>query len=152
LSEEDVEHAAEALEPNSTAVLIIWEDLWAAAFADALYNSGGVVLEGGRIPRDVIEAAAAAGADWARPGGSRCFPVLDRVPESAAPRWWPAPRLRFRIVCQAGRQIAGMGSTRCRRRSPRRKFRGTCSRRPPPKRPRTSNSSSNSRSCTTKGS
>ena len=60
LIEEDVEHAAEALEPNSSAVLLIWEDLWAAPFADALYNSGGVVLEGGRIPRDVIEAATAA--------------------------------------------------------------------------------------------
>jgi hypothetical protein len=60
LSDEDVEHAAEALEPNSSAVLLIWEDLWAAPFADALYNSGGVVLEGGRIPRDIIEAAAAA--------------------------------------------------------------------------------------------
>src|SRR5262245_24988780 len=62
LSEEDVEHAAEALEPNSSAVLLIWEDLWAAAFANALFNSGGVVLEGGRITRDVIEAAAAAAA------------------------------------------------------------------------------------------
>ena len=60
LIEEDVEHAGEALEPNSSAVLLIWEDLWAAPFADALYNSGGVVLEGGRITRDVIEAAAAA--------------------------------------------------------------------------------------------
>jgi Family of unknown function (DUF6325) len=60
LSDEDVEHAADALEPNSSAVLLIWEDLWASRFADALYNSGGVVLEGGRIPRDVIEAATAA--------------------------------------------------------------------------------------------
>ena len=60
LIEEDIEHAADALEPNSSAVLLIWEDLWAAPFADALFNSGGVVLEGGRIPRDVIEAAAAA--------------------------------------------------------------------------------------------
>jgi hypothetical protein len=60
LLEEDVEHAADALAPNSSAVLIIWEDLWAAPFADALFNSGGVVLEGGRIPRDVIEAAVSA--------------------------------------------------------------------------------------------
>src|SRR3954451_25384052 len=29
LIEEDVEHAAEALDPNSSAVLLIWEDLWA---------------------------------------------------------------------------------------------------------------------------
>jgi hypothetical protein len=60
LSDEDVEHAAEGLDPNSSAVLLIWEDLWAAPFADALYNSGGVMLEGGRVPRDVIEAATAA--------------------------------------------------------------------------------------------
>jgi len=60
LSDEDVEHAAEALDPNSSAVLLIWEDLWAAPFADALRHSGGVVLEGGRIPREVIDAAAAA--------------------------------------------------------------------------------------------
>jgi hypothetical protein len=60
LIEEDVDHAADALEPNSSAILLIWEDLWAAPFADALYNSGGVLLEGGRIRRDVIEAAAAA--------------------------------------------------------------------------------------------
>src|SRR3954447_10828148 len=60
LSDEDVEHAAEALDPNSSAVLLIWEDLWAAPFADALRSSGGVVLEGGRIPRDLIKAAAEA--------------------------------------------------------------------------------------------
>jgi hypothetical protein len=60
LSDEDVEHAAEALDPNSSAVLLIWEDLWASPFAEALRNSGGVVLEGGRIPREVIEAAAEA--------------------------------------------------------------------------------------------
>ena len=60
LIEEDVEHAADALEPNSSAILLIWEDLWAAPFAHALSNSGGVVIEGGRIPRDMIEAAAAA--------------------------------------------------------------------------------------------
>jgi len=60
LSDEDVAHAAEALDPNSSAVLLIWEDLWASPFAEALRNSGGVVLEGGRIPREVIEAAAEA--------------------------------------------------------------------------------------------
>ena len=49
------------LEPNSSAALMIWEDLWAAEFADALRASGGVVLEGGRIPFDLWEAALAAG-------------------------------------------------------------------------------------------
>jgi hypothetical protein len=40
---------------------MIWEDLWAADFATALRSSGGVVLEGGRIPFDLWEAALAAG-------------------------------------------------------------------------------------------
>ena len=60
LTDEDVEHAAQALDPNSSAVLLIWEDLWATPFAEALRNSGGVVLEGGRIPRELIEAMAEA--------------------------------------------------------------------------------------------
>ena len=42
---------------------MIWEDLWAAEFADALRSSGGVVLEGGRIPFELWEAALAAGDD-----------------------------------------------------------------------------------------
>ncbi len=52
---EDIEFAASQLEPNSSAALLIWEDLWAAPFAKAVLNSGGVLLEGARIPRDLIE-------------------------------------------------------------------------------------------------
>jgi hypothetical protein len=61
LTQEDVEHAAEALEPNTSAALLIWEDLWAADFAAAVRNNGGVVLEGGRIPLELWEAALAEG-------------------------------------------------------------------------------------------
>ena len=61
LTEEDVAHAAEALEPNSSAALLIWEDLWAADFAAAVRNNGGVVLEGGRIPFELWDAALADG-------------------------------------------------------------------------------------------
>ena len=63
LTPEDVEHAAEALEPNSSAALLIWEDLWAAEFAEAVRNNGGVVLEGGRIPIELWEAAMAEAED-----------------------------------------------------------------------------------------
>jgi hypothetical protein len=59
LSLEDIEHAAEELEPGSSAALLIWEDTWAAPLADALRDSGGVLIEGGRIPHDLIEAALA---------------------------------------------------------------------------------------------
>src|SRR5436190_2678425 len=63
LTEEDVEHAAAGMEPNSSAALLIWEDLWAADFANAVKDSGGVVLEGGRIPYELWQAALAAGDD-----------------------------------------------------------------------------------------
>lgn len=59
ISDEDVAYAAEGLEPNSSAALLIWEDLWAAPFVDALRDSGAVVIEGSRIPHDLIEAAEA---------------------------------------------------------------------------------------------
>jgi len=60
ISQEDIEFAADQLEPNSSAALLIWEDLWAAPFARAVINSGGVLLEGARIPRDLIEPALTA--------------------------------------------------------------------------------------------
>ncbi|HEV3328160.1 MAG TPA: DUF6325 family protein, partial [Acidimicrobiales bacterium] len=60
IGDDDITHAAAGLEPGSSAALLIWEDLWAAPFAQAVRNADGVVLEGGRIPADVIEAALTA--------------------------------------------------------------------------------------------
>jgi hypothetical protein len=57
---EDIEFVASKLEPNSSAALLLWEDLWAAPFAEALRDSGGVLLEGARIPHELIEPAHAA--------------------------------------------------------------------------------------------
>lgn len=59
VSQDDIEHAAEGLEPNSSAALLIWEDLWAGPLVDALRASGGILIEGGRIPHDLIEEALA---------------------------------------------------------------------------------------------
>lgn len=59
LNDEDVELAAETLEPNSSAAFLVWEDLWAARFANAVRESGGVVLAGERIPHAIVEAAIA---------------------------------------------------------------------------------------------
>jgi hypothetical protein len=55
ISEEDIEYAGDSLEPNSSAALLIWEDLWAKPFVDAMRASGGVLIEGSRIPHDLIE-------------------------------------------------------------------------------------------------
>jgi len=54
ISPEDIEYAAGALEPNSSAALLIWEDVWAAPFAEAVRRSNGVLLEGARIPHELI--------------------------------------------------------------------------------------------------
>jgi len=54
---EDIEHAAALLEPNSSAALLIWEDCWAAPFAAAVRDAGGVLIESARIPYDLVEAA-----------------------------------------------------------------------------------------------
>ena len=59
ISPEDIEYAAAALEPNSSAALLIWEDVWAARFAEAVRKSNGVLLEGARIPHELIEPVLA---------------------------------------------------------------------------------------------
>jgi hypothetical protein len=59
ISPEDIEHAATMLEPNSSAALLIWEDLWAESFAEAVKGSGGVLLEGARIPAELFTSAMA---------------------------------------------------------------------------------------------
>ena len=60
LTAEDIAYAAQSLEPNSSAALLVWEDTWAAPFAAAVRNANGVILEGARIPREIIEGAMIA--------------------------------------------------------------------------------------------
>jgi hypothetical protein len=50
LAADDVEHLAAAMEPGSTAGVLIWENLWAAPFASAVRRSGGQLIANGRIP------------------------------------------------------------------------------------------------------
>lgn len=57
LNDDDLKAAAEALEPNSSAAFLVWEDLWAAKFAKALRDAGGVLLDLQRIPHDVVQEA-----------------------------------------------------------------------------------------------
>ena len=60
LNTEDLELAADALEPGSSAALLVWEDVWAAPFAHAVRNAGGIILGGERIPHVIVQAALAA--------------------------------------------------------------------------------------------
>ena len=63
LTDEDITYAAQSLEPNSSAALLVWEDTWAGPFAAAVRDANGVIIEGARIPREIIEQAVSALTD-----------------------------------------------------------------------------------------
>jgi len=57
LSDDDVAAAGEALEPGTSAALLVYENRWAAPFAAALRRTGGELVASGRIPvQDVLAA------------------------------------------------------------------------------------------------
>ena len=57
LNDDDIALAAEALAPDSSAALLVWEDTWAAPLAAALRNAGGVLVASERIPHEIVEQA-----------------------------------------------------------------------------------------------
>jgi hypothetical protein len=63
LAAEDVAHLAEAMEPGSTAGVVVWENVWAAPFASAARRAGGQLVANGRIPIQAILASIEAEAD-----------------------------------------------------------------------------------------
>lgn len=63
LAEDDLEAAAEVLEPNSAALLLVWENTWAAPLATAIRESGGELVASGRIPINQILQALDAAQD-----------------------------------------------------------------------------------------
>ena len=69
LAEEDVEHLAAAMEPGSTAGVLIWENLWAAPFASAARRAGGQLIANGRIPIQAIIASIEADEAATTEGG-----------------------------------------------------------------------------------
>jgi hypothetical protein len=57
LGDEDAAKAAEAIEPGSAAVMLVYENSWAAPFVAAVRRNGGVPIAFERIPaQDVIDA------------------------------------------------------------------------------------------------
>jgi uncharacterized membrane protein len=59
LNDEDLELAAEALEPDSSAALIVWEHRWATGVAQAIRDAGGRIVAGERVPDEIVEQALA---------------------------------------------------------------------------------------------
>ena len=71
LTEDDTIEAAQALEPGTSAALLVFENRWAAPFAAAVRRSGGQLVASGRIPVQAILAALdAAEAAEGAPAGS----------------------------------------------------------------------------------
>lgn len=56
-NEEDLMAAGEELEPGSSAVLLVWENIWARKVAQAVRDADGELLDFGRIPHDVVQIA-----------------------------------------------------------------------------------------------
>jgi hypothetical protein len=56
-NDEDLAAAAEELEPNSSAALLVWENVWARKVAQAMRDAGGELYDFGRLPHEVVQAA-----------------------------------------------------------------------------------------------
>jgi len=63
LDDEDLDEAGAALEPGTSAALLVYENTWAGPFAAAVRRSGGQLVASGRIPiNDVLAALDAVEA------------------------------------------------------------------------------------------
>ncbi|GAA3822287.1 DUF6325 family protein [Cellulomonas soli] len=62
LGPDDIDEASAALEPGSSAGILVYENTWAGPFVTALRHGGAEVVASGRIPADeVIASLEAAG-------------------------------------------------------------------------------------------
>jgi len=60
LAADDVAHLAAAMENDSVAGVLVWENRWAAPFASAARRAGGQLIATGRIPIQAIIASLEA--------------------------------------------------------------------------------------------
>jgi hypothetical protein len=60
IGQDDLEEAAAALDPGTSAAVMIWENRWAAPVAVALRQSGGQLVASGRLPIQSIVASLEA--------------------------------------------------------------------------------------------
>lgn len=57
LGQDDIDEAANALEPGSSAGILVYENRWAAPLAMALRRGGAQLVAGGRIPVQALLSA-----------------------------------------------------------------------------------------------
>ncbi len=56
-SDEELLAVGQDLEPNSSAALLVWENVWARKVAQAIRDAGGALVAFERVPHDVVQAA-----------------------------------------------------------------------------------------------
>jgi hypothetical protein len=59
-NEDDLMSAGEELERNTSAALLVWENVWARDVAQKMRDAGGVLLDFERLPHEVVQAAREA--------------------------------------------------------------------------------------------
>ncbi len=59
ISDDDMRAIGASLDPDSSALIVVWEDIWAARFAGAVLDAGGVLVDLQRIPAEAVESAVA---------------------------------------------------------------------------------------------
>ena len=64
LADDDFDEAATAMQTDSTAFLLLYENRWAGPFASAMRKGGGRLIASGRLPVQAILAALDATADY----------------------------------------------------------------------------------------
>ena len=57
LDDDDLAQAVDAVEPGMTAVVLVYENVWAAPFATALRRNGAQLVASGRIPVQALIAS-----------------------------------------------------------------------------------------------
>ncbi len=57
LNEEDLLAIGEQLELDTSAALLVWENVWARNVAQKIRDAGGVLVAFERVPHDVVQAA-----------------------------------------------------------------------------------------------
>ena len=60
-NEEDLQDAADGLPPNSSAALLVWENVWARKVTQSMRDAGGELVAFERLPHEVVQAAR----EWA---------------------------------------------------------------------------------------
>jgi len=64
LVQDDIDNAASAIQPDSTAFILIYENSWAAPLGRAMRRGGGQLVATGRLPIQGLLAALDATADY----------------------------------------------------------------------------------------